>query len=236
MTGAERPTAAFACLAIETSTQVSSIAACAGGRVARAEYGAPGEQSRQVYACVRDVLREIGAQLGDLDCVAFGCGPGGFTGLRVGAAVAQALSFGAALPVCRVSSLAVLAFGAMREHDAKRVAACVDARMGEAYLGVWRHGPGGLVAELDDRLVRPGEFRLTEVGIAERGLFAAGPGWAVHESLLSVSESRLSGVDIAAAPQAERLLSLAEAGFRAGRTVAPHQAVPNYVRDKVTSS
>lgn len=221
----------FGCLAIETSTAVSSIAACFDGRVARAEYGSPGQQSRQVYACVRDVLREVGRDLADLDCIAFGCGPGGFTGLRVGAAVAQALAYGSALSVCRVSSLAVLAAGAMSGNRVSRVAACVDARMGEAYIGVYRLEAGGLNAEMVDRLIAPAEFRFP----TDDEFFAAGQGWSVFPELLAAHESQLTGHDTVALPAAETLLALAAAAFRAGRTVAPHEAVPNYVRDKVTS-
>lgn len=225
------PPESFGCLAIETSTRVSSIAACHGGRVAEAEYGAPGRESRLVYACVRDVLREVGASLQALDCVAFGCGPGGFTGLRVGAAVAQALAYGAGLPVCRVSSLATLAAGAMRRHEVGCVAACVDARMGEAYLGVYRDTGDGLRAERADCLVAPDEFLLPPSG----ELFAAGPGWAAFPGLAAAHASTLTGTDSDVVPTAQVLLALAAREYPAGRTVPPHEAVPNYVRDRVTS-
>ena len=221
----------FACLAIETSTHTSSIAGCSGGRVALAEYGSPGDQSRQVYACVRDVLREVAADLQALDCIAFGCGPGGFTGLRVGAAVVQSLAFGADLPVCRVSSLALLAFGAMRRHGVRNVAACVDARMGEAYVGLYRLDGDGLLVEQADRLVAPDESLGRDAG----GWFAAGPGWAAYPQLAAANADWLDGSDVDALPSAETLLELASRELRAGRTVAPHEAVPNYVRDNVTS-
>ncbi|MFW2403471.1 MAG: tRNA (adenosine(37)-N6)-threonylcarbamoyltransferase complex dimerization subunit type 1 TsaB [Gammaproteobacteria bacterium] len=223
----------FRCLAIETSSAVSSIAACAGGRVARAEYGSPGEQSRQVYSCVRDVLRDVSLELGDLDCIAFGAGPGGFTGLRVGASVAQSLAFGQGLRVCSISSLAVLAAGAMRRHGAPTIAACVDARMGEAYLGVYRSDGGRLAAELDDRLVDPANFALP----FNQGdsLFAVGGGWSAYPELLEANASLVSASETEAVPDAVELLILAASEFAADRTVAPHEAVPNYVRNDVTS-
>jgi tRNA threonylcarbamoyladenosine biosynthesis protein TsaB len=223
----------FRCLAIETSSAVSSIAACAGTRIARAEYGSPGEQSRQVYSCVRDVLRDVSLELSDLDCIAFGAGPGGFTGLRVGAAVAQSLAFGNELRVCSISSLAVLAAGAMWRHGASTIAACVDARMGEAYLGVYRTGEGGLVAERTDRLVDPAKFTLTSA--TDASLFAAGGGWSAYPEMLKASASLISASDTGAFPDAADLLILAASEFAAGRTIAPHEAVPNYVRDDVTS-
>lgn len=223
----------FRCLAIETSSAVSSIAACADGAIARAEYGSPGEQSRQVYTCVRDVLRDAGLALSDLDCIAFGAGPGGFTGLRVGAAVAQSLAFGNELRVCRVSSLAVLAAGALRENGASSVAACVDARMGEAYLGVYRLSAAGIAAASPDRLVAPAEFRLPED--AGGPWFAVGGGWSAYPELADANADRVSGFDTHAVPDAAALLVLAATEFAAGRTVSPYEAVPNYVRDDVTS-
>ncbi|MFQ5635169.1 MAG: tRNA (adenosine(37)-N6)-threonylcarbamoyltransferase complex dimerization subunit type 1 TsaB, partial [Gammaproteobacteria bacterium] len=101
----QNPPADFRCLAIETSSAVGSIAACADGRLAQRSYGPPGPESRQVYRYVREVLSATDVGLEELDCIAFGQGPGGFTGLRVGAAVVQALAYGNGLPVCRVSSL-----------------------------------------------------------------------------------------------------------------------------------
>ena len=223
----------FSCLAIETSSAVSSIAACADGKIARAEYGSPGEQSRQVYVCVRDVMRDVGLALSDLDCVAFGAGPGGFTGLRIGAAVAQSLAFGNGLNICRVSSLAVLASGALGANRAAAVAACVDARMGEAYLGVYRGAPGGLICELSDRLVDPGTYRLPAE--LDGPLFACGGGWSAYPGLFEANAAAMSASDTEAVPDATALLPLAAFEFNAGRAVPPHEAVPNYVRDNVTS-
>lgn len=223
--------AGFACLAVETSTDISSIAACAGGRTARAEYASPGRQSRDVYAVVRDVLQRADVKLRDLDCIALGCGPGGFTGLRVGAAVAQALGFGAGLPVCRVSSLAALAAGAMQRHAVDCVAACVDARMGEAYVGVYRRGDGTLLTEMDDRLVAPDRFRVPH----DPAVFAAGPGWSAFPELAAANAGAVCGTDPDVIPGADALLTLAAVDFRGGRAVPPHAAVPNYVRDRVTS-
>ena len=221
----------FRCLAIETSSPVSSIAACAGGRVASAEYGSPGTQSRHVYDCVRDALREARVTLAELDCVAFGCGPGGFTGLRVGAAVAQALAFGAGLPVCRISSLAVLAAAAIDRHGVDCVAACVDARMDEAYVGVYRAADGGVTTVVADRLAAPGAGAL----LGDEAFFAAGPGWAAYPQLAADSAAPTTGSDHELLPRAETLLRLAAGDYARGHTVVPHEAVPNYVRNNVTS-
>ncbi len=222
----------FRCLAIETSQPACSIAATVGGRRATREYAAPGEQSRRVYECIREVLDELGQTLAELDCIAFGCGPGGFTGLRVGAAVSQSLAYGAGLPVCRISSLAVLAAGAMHESGADVVAACLDARMGEAYIGIYANDADtGLQMLLADQLVEPATFTFPDGIVA----LAAGNGWAVFPEMLERNAGAIIDTDMARLPSAATLLELAAIEFRAGRVVSPEEALPNYIRDKVTS-
>lgn len=222
---------AFTCLAIETATAVTSVAVCNGEQLSIRQDGTARAQSRRIYELVRDALAESALTLGELDCVAFGCGPGSFTSLRVGAAAAQALAFGSSLPVCRVSSLEILAQGAARAHGAKAVAACLDARMGEAYFGLYVADEAGVLeAEISDRLVDPAGFVLD----ARDTVFAAGPGWAAYPDLYQRNKSGLSGADPGRLPLAEDLLRLARRRFESGETIAPEAALPNYVRDQVT--
>ncbi|MBT8441392.1 MAG: tRNA (adenosine(37)-N6)-threonylcarbamoyltransferase complex dimerization subunit type 1 TsaB, partial [Gammaproteobacteria bacterium] len=128
---------------------------------------------------------------------------------------------------------AVLAAGAMRRHAASVVAACVDARMGEAYLGIYRSGAGALVAAGVDRLVDPTNFILPSD--SEPSLFAVGGGWSAYPEMLQANASNLSTIEMDALPDASDLLILAASQFAAGRTISPHEAVPNYVRNDVTS-
>jgi len=221
----------FACLAVESATGVGSIAACVGGRTASREYAGHPMQSRNVYAGIREVLNELALELVDLDCIAMGCGPGAFTGLRVTAAVAQALAYGAGLPVARISSLAALAAGAARRHDVDCIAPCFDARMGEAYLAVYSGGlTAGLCATIPDTLVEPEQFRLP----ADRSFFAAGPGWSACPALLDNHAAQIVGSDFELVPSAVDILALAAVQFRDGLTVAAAEALPNYIRDRVT--
>ena len=221
----------FTCLAIETAAGTASVAACAGGRTSSREYAAQAMQSRDIYAVVRAVLDELRLQIDELNCVAFGCGPGAFTGLRVASAAVQALAYGAGLPVVPVSSLAALAAGAARAHDADRVAASLDARMGEAYLAVYSGVRSGeMHAEVPDRLVDPGRFRLS----ADLSVFAAGPGWSVYPQLADNHDAQIDGSDFTLEPSAIDVIAIAAREFAAGRVVDAAHAVPNYVRDKVT--
>jgi len=226
----------FTCLAIELATGVGSVAACAGARTSSCEYPSDSMQSRDIYGGVHDVLEELGLELNALHCVAFGCGPGAFTGLRVAAAVAQALAYGACLPVVRVSSLAALAIAARRRHGADCIVPCFDARMGEAYLAVYNGvasgdaAPGGLHQAVPDCLIDPGQFRLS----ADLAFFAVGPGWSAYPELAANHAAQIIGSDHALVPSAVDVLALAAGEYRQGRTIPAVQALPNYIRDKVT--
>ena len=225
---ADRP---FRCLAIEAAGSAGSIAVTDGRRVTTRDYPAGAEQSRRIYAAVRELLQASGLALTGLDAVAFGCGPGTFTGLRVTAAVTQALAFGAGLPVIRVSSLAALAEGAWQAHRHPFIAASLDARMGEAYFGLYAcsadDGPAAIVA---DRLVAPHAFHLE----IEEPFVAAGSGWSACPKLLDNHAAQIVAVDADRVPAAVDVLKLAEQQFRAGQTIRAEEALPNYIRDQVT--
>lgn len=223
----------FKCLAIETATQNCSIAACNGRQVSLRESAIAGEQSRYLFDWVAEVLEEQSLSLGALDCLALGVGPGGFTGLRVGAAAAQGLALGSGRRVCRVSTLAALAMGAARASGNPLVAACLDARMGEAYLGRYRILGDGLVdAEMADRLIDPGTFVFSD----SAAFHAAGPGWAEFPQLHERQGERIISADTARLPSAIDTLLLAETVFQRGEAVAPAEALPNYVRETVTQT
>jgi tRNA threonylcarbamoyladenosine biosynthesis protein TsaB len=224
-------TAEFSALAIETSTDACSVAACSGGRFSIREYASSQTGSRQIFQLINETLDEIRLSLQSLDCIAFDCGPGAFTGLRVGAAVTQSLAFGASLSVVRVSSLAVIAVGAIRKHDVSLVASCLDARMGEAYLAVYRADERDVVRmDLEDSLVDPQTFELDSRQI----VFAAGPGWGAHPSLRDRNARRIADSDIELMPSARDLLTVAGKRFQSGETIRADVALPNYIRDKVT--
>ncbi len=220
----------FACLAIELAAGTGSVAACDGVRTSHHAYPAQSGQSRDIYTGVHEVLRELGLDLEALHCIAFGCGPGAFTGLRVAAAVTQALAYGAKLPVARVSSLAALAAGTMRKHRVDCVVPCFDARMGEAYLALYEGGPvAGSDPTVPDSLVDPGQYRLPDIPF-----FAAGPGWPACPELLDNHATQIVGSDFDLMPSAKDVLALAARQYRSGQTILPAQALPNYIRNKVT--
>jgi tRNA threonylcarbamoyladenosine biosynthesis protein TsaB len=225
-------TAAFRCLAIETATENASVAAVNGDRAEIIRLNDARSSSRQLYRMVAEALEGVSLDLQELDCLAFGCGPGSFTGIRVAAAAVQGLAFALAKPVCSVSSLAALAAAAGKQAGTYPVAACLDARMDEVYLGLYDRGPDGApVALLPDRLLRPAEFRCS----ADTPRFvAAGNGWEAWPEMLRNNEAFVLQAIPDIWPDALTITELASVQFAAGRTTIAAHALPNYIRDQVT--
>ena len=140
-------------LALETATEACSVAVLAGTAMYRRFEVRPRAHLRLLLPMVESVLTEAELDLGELDAIAFGCGPGGFTGLRIAAGAAQGLALGARLPVIPVSNLAALAAAAMRDTTAPKVVVCQDARMGEVYWGGYELGPEEIVVATGAELV-----------------------------------------------------------------------------------
>ncbi len=223
----------FACLAIETATDSCTVAAVKASEVSSIELPDPRASVRDIYGSINRVISEAGLTLAELDCIAFGAGPGSFTGIRIAASVAQSLAFGFHLPVCRVSSLAVLAAGARQRHGVNCVAACIDARKRQAYLGVYQFAEDGDIdTVIADQLVDPLAYRLDP----DRPVFAAGPGWANYPEFPELQGRAIIASDFMAKPSAGDLLTLAKYQFQRGETVDAKSALPNYVRDRVTET
>jgi len=175
-----------------------------------------------------DCLAEAGIGLEALDAVAFGRGPGSFTGLRIATGVAQGIAFGADLPVVPVSNLAAAAAAAFRLHGWRRVLVALDARMDEIYAAAFELGASGLPAPVGDEallapaaLARPGDGDWRGVGSA----FAAWPELAAR---LGLAEA-----DAGVAPLARDLLGLAADALGRGAAVAAEDALPVYLRERV---
>lgn len=215
-------------LALDTATEACSVAVWVDGAVWERHERLP-EHSRRILIMVDEVLADSGLALAQLDAIAFGRGPGSFTGLRIAAGVAQGLAFGAELPVVPVSSLAVLAQG----EEADKVLAAFDARMHQVYLGAFVRGDDGLVRPVgEERVVAPERVPLPE----GEGWVGVGSGWdEYHASLLPRLGHRVHEWRPGRFPRARHLARLADHDFREGRAVPPEQAVPVYLRDEVAA-
>lgn len=214
-------------LAIDTAGPVSGVGLVVDGRVLEAVHDEPRAHARVVLSQVEALLAQAGVSLGSLDAVAFGQGPGSFTGLRIAAGVAQGLALGAALPVIPVSSLAALALAAHRKHSATRVLAALDARMGEVYWGAYQIGADDLpAAETADQISLPHEVQLPGPG----DWAGAGSAWTVWPTL-GAPAVRHSYPGLGSRPA--DLLRLAGRAWSAGETLDAAEALPVYLREQV---
>ena len=213
-------------LALDTSTDHCSVALWLDGIVDAREALAGQKQSELLLPMAEGLLGRHGLRVTDLDGIAFGQGPGSFTGLRIACGVAQGLAFGARLPVAGVSTLLALAESARAE----RAVCCLDARMGEIYHAAYMrsgetwetvHGPS-LCAPDDAPLLPAGAWT------------GCGSGFAVHEAALGRRYAgRLAKIEPQVYPHARDIAQLAVHEFKRGGAVAPEQAAPIYLRDKV---
>lgn len=221
-------------LGIDTATEACSAALLVDGEVfERYEVLGRGHAER-LLPMVQEILAEAGTALAAIDAVAFGRGPGGFTGLRIAAGVAQGLAFGAGLPVVPVSDLAALAARAARLRGARHVLACLDARMAEVYWAAFDClDPDAPVALTPESVSDPGRVTLPEPQGDRPRFFGAGHGLSAYPALQSLLGGRLAGFDAGLLPHACEIARLGAGEFRADRTVDPVDAVPVYLRNEV---
>jgi tRNA threonylcarbamoyladenosine biosynthesis protein TsaB len=220
-------------LAIETATERAGVALGHRGQSWTCESPGLVAPSRHVYEWIDALLGAAGAQPAAIEAIAFGAGPGSFTGVRVAASVAQAFGHGLGVPVWRVSTLAALAAAALQATGAARAVVALDARMAAAYVGEYRCGPGGeLVAVRPDRLVPASEP--LDVAAEVEPWVAAGPGFAACPVLMPAGIAPPVAVLPWLLPSAHDVLHLATSAPGLGQTVSPAGALPNYLRDRVT--
>ncbi len=217
-------------LAFDTSTDTLSIAATNGVQVW--QHSGPGgaQASSTLIPAILALLAQAGLRLDQLAAIAFGSGPGSFTGLRTACSVAQGLALGANVPVLPIDTLLAVAEEARHQHGAAQgvwqVQALLDARMDEVYSGFYRYQNGGWTQRDDFSLVRPEHLH------AEADWAQAGNPFTVYAERLPAS----AGLRLHALPTATALLRLAPALLAAGAALPADQALPRYIRDKVAQT
>lgn len=218
-------------LAIETASDACSCALLTDECCFERHRVAPRRHAELVLSMVEELLDEAGLGLTDLDALAFGRGPGSFTGIRVAAGVIQGLAYGADLPVVPVSSLQALAQGARRECGSTRVLAALDARMGQVYWGVYEdEGSGLMTARMEDLVTAPDAVPLP----SGSGWLGAGQGWGAYAGALAERMGgKLTGTEPDRLARAIDVATLACAAHMRGESVSAALALPVYVRNKV---
>ena len=210
-------------LAIETSTEHCSCALWHDGAVVESLVNAGATHSSLLLPMVIGLLREVGSALAAVDAIAFGAGPGSFTGVRIACSVAQGLGFARGLPLVPVVTLEALAEEAGHDH----VLACLDARMGELYLAAYERANGEWKTVLPPMLARPDGLP------ALSGRWhASGSGLKGHAAALGLAYDLVSH-DAAAFPRARAIAALGARSFAAGEFVAAEAAAPLYLRNKI---
>jgi tRNA threonylcarbamoyladenosine biosynthesis protein TsaB len=218
-------------LAIETATEACSAALWEDAVISVRYRVAPRQHAELILPMVEEVLAEAGWSRTSLGAVAFGRGPGSFTGVRLAASVTQGIAFGLDVPVARVSTLQAMARRAWREQAAERVLVAIDARMREVYWGAFGvDAAGSVVAQCEECVLAPAEVPLPESGTWT----GVGTGWGSYlEQLAGHVGALLGDVDDALLPSAEDIAVLGGEQLRRGEGVAPEEAIPVYLRDNV---
>ena len=222
-------------LALDTSTEACSAALLYRGENTHINELAQRTHTKRILPMIDEILANSGLHLNQVDALAFGRGPGSFTGVRVGAGIAQGLAFGADFPVIPISNLTAMAQAAFELHQVENVVAAIDARMNEVYF-----------SQLVREKVRSdfGEFFQWQEIITEQvcspeqainqlrddNAFRVGTGWAAYSQF---TEKNLTSSDIAL-PNALYMLELARVEYLQKRTISALEIEPIYLRNEVT--
>jgi tRNA threonylcarbamoyladenosine biosynthesis protein TsaB len=222
-------------LALDAATELCSVALLSNGECLVRSIESGKSSAQQLLKLVEEVMAEGHASLRELDGIAASIGPGAFTGVRISVAVAQGLAFGADLNVVPVTTLSALALQASHAvqalHDEARILACLDARMGELYWGVFKAG-----------VATPGMVETVELGVAAPGVIASklqgrylgiGRGFSVYPQLAQIPGVEVEPAHALALPNAREIVLLGALQLAAGGGVDPADLKPLYLRDKV---
>ncbi len=227
-------------LSIDTATEACSAAINNNGEVQEIYEVIPRQHSKRLLPMIDELLSRQGVVRSQIDAVAFGRGPGAFTGVRIATGIAQGLGWALSRPVVPVSTLAALAQQGFREFGAERVLAAIDARMDEVYWGAYQTTVDGIMSLVGDERVCPPEEAynyvpdgwVPEGGAPESLIESAvgvGSGWG-YSGRLGISVARMAA-DIF--PHAGDIAVLAAPMLAQGQAVPADQAMPVYLRDNV---
>ena len=208
--------------AIETSTQWCSVALWTDGEIAALERRAGNRHSELALPMLQSLMENQGLDFSGLDALAFGAGPGSFTGLRIACALAQGLAFARGLPLVGISTLEALA----QESGAARVVACIDARMREVYYAALEKRAGRWREVIPAQCVPP----QSAPPPAGAGWVGCGNGFEVYRKEMN---GKVQSVRPEVHPTALAVARLAAPRLAAGEAVDAAQAAPVYLRDKV---
>ena len=225
-------------LAIDTSADFCSVAACRGEALVSRHEPAGQRQAEMILDMVGAVLIDAGLDLAQIDGIAFGAGPGSFTGLRIAAGVTQGLALARGVGVVGIGSLLAIAEEAAEQAAEEasdeaadaRIISCLDAHMGEVYHAAYRRA-GARWEEVS----APGLYKPDAVPVMPGGEWTGcGDGFAAYRDVLAARLGAcVSEIRPESGPTARAVLKLAMPRFAAGEALDAAAALPVYLRDKV---
>lgn len=224
-------------LALDTATESCSAALLSEGKLTTREMEFERGHAEHILPMIDAVLIEAGLRLPEMDAIAFGRGPGGFTGVRLAASIVQGLAFGANLPVVPISDLAALAQRAFDLAFAPdRVLVCSDARMQEVYWACYDRAENGFAKLVGkERVGPPDSVKLPAawIGIPDRSVAGIGRGFRAYPTLRDSVGPKVLVARDDLLPRAAEIAQLAALDVSGGRLLKPEEAIPVYLRDNV---
>jgi len=222
-------------LCVDTSTEACSVALLSKKENVTHIFDrfmiAPREHTAKILPTVDEVLSEANLKLSDVDVIAYGQGPGSFTGVRIGISIAQGLAFGLKKKVIGISTLYAMAGQANKIHQAKDVYCAIDARMGEVYFAHYTLIGNFMMLVGDEVVIQPSDLITQKIAV-KSGAKLVGTGWQAYPEL-SEYFSDAEQTDIAF-PNSKYMLDRALSYFEEDKAVLPELSEPVYLRDKVT--
>lgn len=218
-------------LAIDTATEACSVALNYNNRQIVLNELSPRTHTQRILPMVDELLQQAEISLKEIEALAFGRGPGSFTGVRVGVGVTQGLALGAELPVIPVSNLLMMAEEAYQRLNKTEVIALIDARMNEVYFAQFSRNDEGEWSELVAEQVCSPEKAIEKMQL-DRNAVVVGSGWAAY-SQFKAENLPLVITDITL-PSAQFMLSLAEQALEKGSVKSALEIEPIYLRNEVT--
>lgn len=218
-------------LALDTATEACSCALYIEGACEELHELAPRRHAELILPMVTHLLEAAGLSLFQLDGIAFGRGPGSFTGVRIAAGVAQGLALGADVPIASVSTLMALAQGGYRTFGEEKVLVAIDARMQQVYWGGYRIATHGIMTTVIPECVKaPHHIPVPDT----TGWYGVGSGWRVyHDALYQRLASTTHGQAATLTPHAQDIAVLGAESLAQGGGLAPEEALPIYLREGI---
>lgn len=217
-------------LALDTCTENCSAALKTANGQWHERVDAPREHSQRLLPMVQGLLQQAQLSMADVGLIAYGRGPGSFTGIRICTSMTQGLALAREIPVIGISTLAAMAQQAISEHGAEQVLCAIDARMGEIYWAAFQAVDGMAVEVAPEQVSAP--EALTVPFENAKPIYCCGTGFETYADLLHINP-QLTLLDAVKYPDANAMLALAERGYLAGEATSVDDLKPVYLRDTV---